>query len=252
MSNDHTALVLALGAGAGLGLWALLRDDDAKPSGAPASASPSTNSPAAVPPPPCSLRLDAKGLTADGAVIDVPTAVETCRAAGRADLVLADDAPSAAYADLAAALGAAGILIAQRRNARPRRGRAADRRRRRQRAGRNASARSRVAALGTLAAQFKSVTSARQGSGRREAAARLARFVAKQSGARVNDDATLDFENNVVVNGTPAEMRKVAAWVERLARDSGRPLSATVETFDDPDDDDWAVCRIRGLGIESL
>lgn len=84
MSNDHTALVLALGAGAGLGLWALLRDDDAKPSGAPASAPPSTTSALAGLPRPCSLRLDAKGLTADGAAIDVPTAVETCRAAGRA------------------------------------------------------------------------------------------------------------------------------------------------------------------------
>ena len=49
------------------------------------------------------------------------------------------------------------------------------------------------------------------------------------------------------VSGAPEEMRKVAAWVERLARDTGRAISATVETFDDPEDQDWAVCRIRGL-----
>lgn len=252
MSNEHTALVLALGAGAGLGLWALLRDEPAAdPAGAPPPAAPTPTVPAApTAPPPCALRLDAQGLTADGTPIDIPTAVTRCHASGRADLVLADDAPSAAYADLAAAFGAAGILITQRRNARPRRGRAAARRRRRQLDGRNASARSDLAALVTLAAQLRADTTTRQGA-RGDAATRLARFVARHSGARVNDDATIDVEDNVMVSGTPGDMRKVAAWVERLARDTGRPVSATVETFDDPDDPDWAVCRIRGLGLES-
>ena len=92
----------------------------------------------------------------------------------------------------------------------------------------------------------------RQGARRREAAAQLARFVAKHSGARVNDDATIDFENSIVVNGSPHDMQKVAAWVARLARDTGRPVSAAVETFDDPDDPDWAVCRIRGLGLDGV
>ncbi len=247
MSNDHTALVLALGAGAGLGLWALLRDESAEnppPSALPPRAAPA---PVVATFPPCALRLDAKGLTADGVAIDVPAAVARCRAAGRADLVLADDAPSAAYADLSAALAAAGILIAQRRNARRgRRGRQRPRGDVRRAVGR---AERELAELRTLAAQARTQGSTRQGAGRREAAARLARFVAKHSGARVNDDATVDFSGNVVVNGTPVEMRKVAAWVERLARDTGRPVSAAVETFDDPEDPDWAVCRIRGLGL---
>lgn len=285
MSNDsHAAIALALGAGTGLGLWYLLRDD-ALPASAPPEAA--TSASAA---PPCALRLDAKGLTADGAVIDVPTAIATCKAAGKADLVLADDAPSAAYADLSAAFGAAGILIQQRRNARrqtrpPRYlawcgtcysgarletnsrreanvhatshlrlypGHAVhvtDRATPRARDERNVRGRSdrELAALAVLAAQLVGAPTVRQGSKHREVAARLARFVATHSGARIEDHATLDFEDNVVVSGAPEEMRKVAAWVERLARDTGRAISATVETFDDPEDQDWAVCRIRGL-----
>jgi hypothetical protein len=77
----------------------------------------------------------------------------------------------------------------------------------------------------------------------------MARFVAKHSGAQVEDTPTIDFEGNVVVSGSVREMKKVAAWVEWLARETGRPVSALVETYDDPDDPDpdWAVCRIRGL-----
>src|SRR5262249_45359182 len=69
-------------------------------------------------PSPCMLRLDAKGLTANGAAIDIEAAVTKCQAAGRADLVVADDAPSAAIAELTTALHAAGIVIDQRRNGR--------------------------------------------------------------------------------------------------------------------------------------
>ncbi len=123
MSNGNAALALALGAGAGLGLHYLLRDDDA-PKGdagpsAPTATAPTASSATAATP--CALRLDAQGLTADGAPIDIPAAVAKCQAAGRADLVLADDAPSTVYADLAAAFHASGILISQRRNARSRR-----------------------------------------------------------------------------------------------------------------------------------
>ncbi len=124
MSTDHTALALTLGAGAGLGLWALLRDEPAaRPTGAsPLAASTALPAPAASsttpPSPPCALRLDAQGLTADGAPIGIPAAVARCQAAGRADLVIADDAPSAASAELSVALGAAGILIHSRRNGR--------------------------------------------------------------------------------------------------------------------------------------
>jgi len=138
MSNGNAALALALGAGAGFGLWYLLRDDDEKP--APASdarkegtsteagSSASAASGTTAQPAPCSLRLDAKGLTADGVAVDIPTAVTRCQAAGRADLVLADDAPSTVAGDLAAAFKAAGILINQRRNARARPGKRRGRR----------------------------------------------------------------------------------------------------------------------------
>lgn len=121
MSNGSTALALALGAGAGLGLWYLLRDDDgkAKDPGEPPTPA-SGDAPPASGSTPCSLRLDAKGLTADGAAIDVPNAVIACKTAGRADLVLVDNAPTNVYAELAKAFEAAGILINQRRNGRAR------------------------------------------------------------------------------------------------------------------------------------
>jgi len=121
MSNDNTALALALGAGAGLGLWYVLRDEkEAKAPATPTTSAPASTTPPTATPPtaPCSLRLDAQGLTSDGATIDIAAAVAKCQAAGRADLVIADDAPSAASSDLATALGTAGILINQRRNGR--------------------------------------------------------------------------------------------------------------------------------------
>ncbi len=249
MSNGSSALALALGAGAGLGLWYLFgRDDDGKDGAKKTSAAPATSATAAptsshgataLPPMPCALRLDATGLTADGAAIDVKSAVARCQAAGRANLTIAGTAPGTVYADLVAAFGAAGITIQEHRNARSRA--------RRQDGGA-------LATLRTLAARARAAIATRQGSQRKEAAAKLARFVARHSGAAVNDDATIDFENNVVVNGTPEDMQKVAAWVARLARDTGRSVSATVELFDDPDDPgrdpDWAVCRIHGLGLE--
>ena len=115
MSNDNTALSLALGAGVGLGAWYFLRDDEKEVSA-------TTETTGATAPTPCSLRLDAQGLTSDGAPIDIPTAVAKCQAAGRADLVIGDDAPSSVSADLAAAFKSGGILVNQRRNARSRRG----------------------------------------------------------------------------------------------------------------------------------
>jgi len=69
----------------------------------------------------CSMRLDRTGLTVDGLASDIPNAVARCNGAGRADLVLVDDAPSTVYAELAAALQRAGITVAARRNGRARR-----------------------------------------------------------------------------------------------------------------------------------
>lgn len=229
MSDGNSALALALGAGAGLGLWYLLDRDDDKPAPSGATAAPAP-SPGAAPSKPCALRLDVNGLTSDGVPLTVPGAVAHCKAAGGADLTIVGDAPGAVSAELVAAFAAAGIPIRERRNGRARRPRGGD-----------------LAALITLAAGVRAASSTRQGTTRQEAAAKLARFVARHAGAQVDDQATIDFENNVVVSGAPREMRKVAAWVERLARDSGRAVSATVETFEDPEDPDWAVCRIRGL-----
>jgi len=253
MSNRNAPLALALGAGAGLGLYYLLLDEEKEAdANSAADTAPAASSGPVTSALPCSLRLDAKGLTADGTAIDVPTAVTRCQAVGRADLVVADDAPSTVYADLAAAFAAAGIPIREQRNRNGRRRRARRTRHGRRPIGRNVRTRrgDEVATLAALAARLRAEGSMRQGARRGESAAKLARFVAKHSGARVNDDATIDFENNVVVTGSPLDMQKVAAWVERLARDTGRPVSATVEAFDDADDPDWAVCRIRGLGLD--
>lgn len=106
-----------------------------------------------------------------------------------------------------------------------------------------------LATLAALAAQAHAETSTRQGDARRVARTKLARFIAQHSGARVEGTPTFDREGNVVVSGSVGEMRKVAAWVEWLAREAKHPVSAVVETYDDPDDPDpdWAVCRIRGL-----
>jgi hypothetical protein len=357
MSSDNDLLAVGLGGAAGLGLWYVLSDREAKAKAetnvdaAGATAQPTTAATA------CALRLDAKGLTADGVRVDVTTAVSQCKATGRADLVVASDAPSTAYADLAAAFQSAGIQVSEHRNRRngaasadshytrtshtilrdgvpiveitranlghlryaltgpevdelidqivemlevrdaaPRRGKnelrgaklprylawcgtcytgarletnsrrkaeahatshmrlhpghdvhVTDRREHRVEHERNARADRELAALTSLAGHVRAARSMREGSGRREAASKFARLVAKHSGAQLDDNATVDFEDNIVVSGTPGEMQKVAAWVERLARDTDRALTATVETFDDPEDPDWAVCRIRGL-----
>lgn len=130
MSN--AALALALGAGTGLGLWYLMRDDEQDDSDAtpdrPAALTepaPTTATTAVQNPAPCAIRLDAAGLTADGVLVDVPSVVARCQSAGAAELTLADDAPTAVYLELAAALQRAGITLrlAPRRNARGARGR---------------------------------------------------------------------------------------------------------------------------------
>jgi len=128
MSNGNTALALALGAGGGLALWYVLRDDDKKkpaaaPTVAPGSIAPAATSATApapavatTPAGPCALRLAAAGLTADGQPIDIAGAVARCKAAGRADVFIADDAPGTVYMELTTALAAAGVVVTPRRN----------------------------------------------------------------------------------------------------------------------------------------
>lgn len=108
MSN-HNAIAAALGLTGGALLWYATRREPAKasapavpPSGPPRSAAP------------CALRLDAAGLTADGAIVDVPGAVACARTHGRGDLLVASSAPAATLAQLTAAMRAAGLPFTQR------------------------------------------------------------------------------------------------------------------------------------------
>jgi hypothetical protein len=106
MSNS--AITIAIGLGGGALLWHLTRDQ--KPASSAPAAVPDTR--ASAPPridAPCSLKLDSSGITVDGAKVDTATAVERCKANGRAALVVSADAPAAAHAQLATALNAARI-----------------------------------------------------------------------------------------------------------------------------------------------
>ena len=109
-SGAKTALAVALGASGGFLLWYLLRNDEAVPAPGADDASPT--------PPPaddsnasCTLRMDASGLTAGGESVDVATAVERCKKAGAATLVLAADAPAAVYVELNQALARANVPV---------------------------------------------------------------------------------------------------------------------------------------------
>ena len=116
--TGSTALALALGAGGGFFLWYLLRadaeDEASSTDQAPAVPSSPPGPPASSAPGVCSLRLDASGLTADGAAVDVAGAVARCQQAGRAELVLARDAPATIYMDLGTALSAAKVPLTLR------------------------------------------------------------------------------------------------------------------------------------------
>src|SRR5690606_19218395 len=83
---EDAVLALALGAGGGLVLWYPSRDEkaDAAAAGkAPAPPPPAPPVPMPLPLPKvagaCSLKLDARGLTADGQRVDVAGAVERCK-----------------------------------------------------------------------------------------------------------------------------------------------------------------------------
>lgn len=87
-----------LGGGAGDAPETPVRADAAPP---PADAAPER----------CRLRLDADGLTLAGAVITVDDAVEACRAAGAAELVVTGDASFGLRERLRQALRAAAIEL---------------------------------------------------------------------------------------------------------------------------------------------
>lgn len=103
MSSNGNLFALALGLGGGALAWHLTRDPKKKkPAGQPRTDAP------------CALKLDAAGLTVDGTRADVPGAVTRCKASGRADLVVASDAPAGALAQLTGALQGAGVTFTQK------------------------------------------------------------------------------------------------------------------------------------------
>jgi len=132
MANTSSALALALGAGGGLALWYLLRDNTKNP--ASESAAPVAPAAPAAPPTPtaparqaapaesspvqraCMVRLDAAGLTVDGARVGIAEALQRCKLAGLAAITVSKDASAAAYADLMIALGRAGVPAFSNRN----------------------------------------------------------------------------------------------------------------------------------------
>lgn len=129
MPSKGSALALALGAGGGLALWYLLRDKDtrsprpARAASAPtASASATTPTMSAAPAEPtpvqvaCTLRVDATGLTVDGARVGIAEAVKRCKLAGLADVTVSKEVPAAAYAELMLALGREGVPAFAKRN----------------------------------------------------------------------------------------------------------------------------------------
>lgn len=137
MSDGNTALALALGAGSGFLLWYFLRDEKTKDAPAEkqdahgvapivqatqSAASPAPNATAPTDSPPtssarsCALRLDPSGITADGGRVTITDAVNRCKAAGRADITILQDAPAAVYADLMYALARAEVPTTSHRN----------------------------------------------------------------------------------------------------------------------------------------
>jgi hypothetical protein len=124
MSDGNSLLAVTLGTAGGLLLAYLRRADEGVAPTSPVHPPPSVptppgTTPASQGPPParptapraCALRLDAKGLTADGQTVDVPQAVARCKAAGRADLVFASDGPASVYVELNRALFREGVRV---------------------------------------------------------------------------------------------------------------------------------------------
>ena len=108
--DGNALLALTLGLGGGLALAYMRRAEDMSTVAPGAKSQAPAQKPSAGAKV-CSLRLDARGLTADGQRVDVAGAVARCKASGRAEIIFAKDGPAAIYVDLNRALSQAGISV---------------------------------------------------------------------------------------------------------------------------------------------
>jgi hypothetical protein len=76
---------------------------------------------------------------------------------------------------------------------------------------------------------------------------KLAAFVTAQTGAKLDDEATIDFAGNIVLSGSVAECALVGAYFAQVLRVDG----VIVEPHDenDPDFADWTCVRIPEAGL---
>ncbi len=128
MTNTSTFL---LGLGSGAAAWYLTKSKHTSASTSPTVASssttPATPSPATAPRT-CVMRIEATGITIDGARVDLAEAVRRAKAVGHATVSVAPNAPASVYAELRVALGVANVPTI--RNARRRKSARTDRRNR--------------------------------------------------------------------------------------------------------------------------
>ena len=106
--REHTrAGTIALIAGGGALAWLLLHGRGFGLGGGGSEAS-------ETPPPagPCHLRLDSRALTLDGREVASDDAIASCRASGRAELLITGDAIAGVADQLVAALKRAGVAVA--------------------------------------------------------------------------------------------------------------------------------------------
>lgn len=119
MTNTSTFL---LGLGSGAAAWYLTKSKHTSAPTAPAvsssSTTPETPTAPAVAQRTCVMRVEATGITIDGARVDLAEAVRRAKAARHATVSVAPDAPASLYAELRVALGSASVPTV--RNARRR------------------------------------------------------------------------------------------------------------------------------------
>lgn len=124
MTNTSTFL---LGLGSGAAAWYLTKSKHTSAPTAPAASSSSTTPETPTAPATaqrtCVMRVEATGITIDGARVDLAEAVRRAKAAGHATVSVAPNAPASLYAELRVALGVANVPTLRnarrRKSARP-------------------------------------------------------------------------------------------------------------------------------------